>query len=127
MSVPGVTTRLASLAGVLLVGVVSGGAGTVLHQRWWGLLLAVATALVVLAWLPAGGLRLAFALAWCVPVLRGALARPAGGHLISADAAGLSFLAASAVLLGAALATVGGARSTGRGRAEDPRVPGPAS
>src|SRR3712207_8495956 len=41
--------------------------------------LAMATGLVVLAWLPPGGVRLAFTLGWCVPVLRGALARPAGG------------------------------------------------
>ena len=107
----------------LLVGVVSGAAGTLLHQHWWGLALALATGLVVLAWLPPGVVRVAFALGWCLVVLRGTLARPAGGFLISSDAPGWSFLAGSAVLLVAALTTV----AAGRGRAEDPGVQGPAA
>ena len=89
---------------------------TLLHQRWWGLALALTTGLVVLAWLPPGAVRVAFALGWCVPVLRGALERPAGGFLIGADAPGWSFLAGSAVLLVAALATVGSARPASRAR-----------
>jgi hypothetical protein len=112
----------------LVVGLVSGVAGTLVHQRWWGLALALAAALATLAWLPAGGVRLAFAVGWCVPVLRGALERPGGGFLISADAAGWSFLAGSAVLLVAALATAGAGRrtagGTALGRADDPGVRG---
>jgi hypothetical protein len=112
----------------LVVGLVSGAAGTLVHQRWWGLVLALAAALAVLAWLPAGGVRLAFAVGWCVPVLRGALERPGGGFLISADAAGWSFLAGSAVLLVAAVVTAGAGRRTpveaGPGRADDPEVRG---
>lgn len=104
----------------LVVGVVSGAAGTVLHQQWWGLGLALGTALVVLAWLPPGLVRLAFAIGWCVPVLRGALARPAGGFLISSDAPGWSFIGGSLVLLVAALATV----ASRRGRAGDQGVRG---
>lgn len=106
---------LAALA-ALVVGVVSGAAGTLLHSHWWGLLLALGTALVVLAWLPAGGVRVAFALGWCLPVLRGALEQPAGGFLIGSDAAGWSFLAGTAVLLVAALATVGARRGSGTSR-----------
>ena len=105
----------------LVVGVVSGAAGTVLHQQWWGLALALATGLVVLAWLPPGIVRLAFAIGWCVPVLRGALERPAGGFLISADAPGWSFIGGSFVLLVAALATV----ASHGGRAGDQGVRGP--
>jgi hypothetical protein len=82
------------------------------------------TGLVVLAWLPPGVLRVVFSLGWCVPVLRGALARPDGGFLIGADAPGWSFLAGSAVLLVAALATVRSARPARPGRAEDPGVRG---
>ncbi|WP_439936814.1 hypothetical protein ACS3YM_12820 [Nocardia sp. N13] len=104
----------------LVVGVVSGAAGTVLHQQWWGLGLALGTALVVLAWLPPGLVRLAFAIGWCVPVLRGALGRPAGGFLISSDAPGWSFIGGSLVLLVAALATV----ASRRGRAGDQGVRG---
>ena len=112
----------------LVVGLVSGAAGTLVHQRWWGLALALAAALAALAWLPAGAVRLAFAVGWCVPVLRGALERPGGGFLISADAAGWSFLAGSAVLLVAAVVTVGAGRrtpgETALGRADDPAVRG---
>lgn len=107
----------------LVVGVVSGAAGTLLHQHWWGLALALGTGLVVLAWLPPGVVRLAFALGWCVPVLRGALARPAGGYLIASDAPGWSFLAGSFVLLLAAVATV----ASRPGRAEDQGVRGSAT
>ena len=117
---------LAALA-ALVVGVMSGVAATLLHQRWWGLALALVTGLVVLAWLPAGGVRVTFALGWCVPVLRGALERPAGGFLIGADAAGWSFIAGSAVLLLAALATVrSGTRAAPEG-VEDPGVQRPAT
>jgi len=112
----------------LVVGLASGAAGTLVHQRWWGLVLALAAALAALAWLPAGAARLAFAVGWCVPVLRGALERPGGGFLISADAAGWSFLAGSAVLLVAAVATARSGRRTPAeeqpGRADDPGVRG---
>ena len=99
----------------LLVGAVSGAAGTLLHQHWWGLALALATGLVVLAWLPPGSVRLAFAVGWCVPVARGAMALPSGGFLIAGDAVGWSFLAGSGVLLVTALLTVAsGARDRAR-------------
>lgn len=109
------------------VGVLSGAAGTVLHLRWWGLVLALATAVAVLGWLPAGGVRVAFALGWCVPVLRGVLEGPGGGFLVGPDAAGWSLLAGSAVLLVAAAATVRGPRPASRGRAEDPGLRGQAT
>lgn len=108
----------------LLVGLVSGAAGTLLHQQWWGLALALGTGLVVLAWLPAGVVRLAFALGWCVPVVRGALERPAGGFLISSDTPGWSFIGGSFVLLVAALLTLGarrGSRSSGTSYLDSPR------
>lgn len=110
---------LVAVPAALVVGVVSGASGTVLHQRWWGLALALVAGLVVLAWLPPGVVRLAFALGWCIPVARGVLERPAGGFLISADTAGWSFLAGSAVLLLAALATVASGRRRPAGRSGD--------
>lgn len=120
--------RVALGLAALVVGLVSGAAGTLVHQHWWGLLLALGAALVTLAWLPPGGPRLAFAAGWCVPVLRGALERPGGGFLIGADAVGWSFLAGSAALLVAAVATAGAGRRTpgvgGRARADDPGVRG---
>ena len=114
---------LVALVVALVVGTVSGAAGTLLHQHWWGLVLALGTGLVVLAWLPPGVVRIAFAVGWCVLVLRGALARPAGGFLIGADALGWSFIGGSLVLLVAALVTVRGRR----GHAEDHGLRGPAT
>jgi hypothetical protein len=119
-----VLVDVAAVVAALVLGLVSGAAGTLLHQRWWGLLLALVTGLVVLAWLPAGGVRVGFALGWCAPVVRGALERPAGGFPISADAVGWSFLAGSAVLLVAALATVRSGGPPAGGRADDPGVRG---
>jgi len=109
------------------VGVVSGAAGTVLHLRWWGLLLALGTAVVVLGWLPAGGFRVAFALGWCVPVLRGVLEGPGGGFLVGSDAAGWSFLAGSAALLVAAVVTARRRAPAYGGRVEDPGLRGSAT
>ena len=111
----------------LVVGVVSGAAGTLVHQRWWGLALALVTALVVLAWLPPGAGRVAFAVGWCVPVLRGVLERPAGGFLIGGDAPGWSFLAGSVVLLVAAFTTAAGSRGRAGEGSEDHGVRGPAT
>jgi hypothetical protein len=119
--------ELVQVAAAGLVGVVSGVAGTLLHQQWWGLSLALGTGLVVLAWLPPGGGRLAFALGWAVAVVRGVLERPAGGFLIASDARGWSFVSGSGVLLVAALATVrSGARRRG-GRADDQGLDGSSS
>lgn len=120
---------LALLGGVAAtaVGVVSGAAGTVLHLRWWGLVLALGTAVVVLAWLPPGGVRVAFSLGWCVPVLRGAREGPGGGFLVGADAAGWSLLAGSAVLVVAAVATARGPRVAHEERIEDPGLRGSAT
>lgn len=115
--------RALALLLALPVGAVSGAAGTLLHQHWWGLALALGTGVVVLAWLPPGAVRLAFALGWCVPVLRGSLERPAGGFLIAADALGWSFMAGSLVLLVAALVTLLARRRD----AEDHGVRGPAT
>ena len=129
----------AVLAGLaLVVGLVSGAAGTLLHQQWWGLALALVAGLACLSWLPPGGVRLAFAVGWCLSVARGAIERPAGGFLIASDATGWAWLSCSFVLLVAALATVRGDRAARRGsessgtsylhspRGEEPREHRPA-
>lgn len=111
-------TTVGALVGVIgaaLVGSVSGAAGVLVHQLWWGLALALAAALVTTAWLPAGWLRSGFVVGWMLMVSRATLTLPGGDYLVSADAAGWSLLAGSLVLLVAALVTAGG-RS---GRADD--------
>lgn len=97
---------VAGAGAVFVVGFVSGAAGVLVHQSWWGLALALTAALVTCAWLPPGLLRLAFAVGWLVPVVRGALVLPAGDFLIASDTVGWSFLAGSFVLLMAALTTL---------------------
>jgi hypothetical protein len=117
---------LAALA-ALAVGVVSGTAGALLHQAWWGLAIALGTALVVLAWLPPGALRVAFAAGWCVAAIRGAVTRSGGGFLVGSDAAGLSFLAGSAVLLVAAVVSAAAAGRVRPRHADDQGDRGPAT
>ena len=78
---------MALLAGA--VGLLSGAAGTLLHQHWWGLALALVAGIASLGWLPPGVVRLAFAVEWCPAVVRGAIARPAGGFLGARHAATL--------------------------------------
>lgn len=102
-----VVRSLVGFLGAALVGAVSGAAGVLVHQLWWGLALALAAALVTTAWLPAGSLRVGFAFGWMLAVSRATLTLPGGDYLISADAAGWSLLAGSLVLLVAALVTVG--------------------
>lgn len=109
----------ALLAGAL-VGLLSGASATLLHREWWGLALALATGLVVLALAPPGPARVGFALGWCAPVLRGALPGPGGGFLVAADDRGWSLIAGSAVLLLAAVATVRSGRRAAPTRAHDP-------
>ena len=106
---------IAAVVGAFVVGLLSAAAGTLLHQHWWGLALAAAAGIVTIRWLPPGVVRLAFAVGWCLAVVRGAVERPAGGFLIASDAAGWSWLATSFVLLLAALATVRSGAAPRRG------------
>ena len=108
----------ALLAGV--VGLVSGGAATLIHHYWWGLGLGLVTALVVLAWLPPGPVRVLFAAGWLVAALRGAVEQASGGFLVASDAPGWSFLASSGVLLMGALISSVGTRPRPAAHAGDP-------
>ena len=123
-----------ALAGFLVavvVGAVSGVAGVLVHQAWWGLALGLTAALVTLAWLPPGPLRVGFAGGWLLAVSRATITLPAGDYLVSADAAGWSFLAGSLVLVVAALASLGTSSGVRSGkhpaRAEDHGLRGSAT
>lgn len=111
----------------LVVGAVSGAAGTLLHQQWWGLALALCAGLASVAWLPPGGVRVTFAVGWCLSVARGATERPAGGFLIASEPAGWSWMTGSFVLLVGALATIraGGAARRGSGSSGEPHLNSP--
>ena len=134
-TLPGLAAKrapvLAAVLAALLVGAVSGAAATLLHHYWWGLALGLVAAVVALGWLPAGPVRLAFALGWCLLALRGALPRPGGGFLVAGDAQGWSFLTGSFVLLVASVLTVASGRrrlaGPGRTRREDHGVRGSAT
>lgn len=110
---------LAGFLGAVVVGGVSGAAGVLVHQAWWGLALGLTAALVTLAWLPPGALRVGFAAGWSLTVSRATLTLPAGDYLIASDAAGWSFLAGSLVLVVASLATLGRRSGTRPAHADD--------
>ena len=124
------TGRDQVLAGFLVavvVGAVSGAAAVLVHQAWWGLALGLTAALVTLAWLPAGPLRLGFAAGWLLVVSRAALTLPAGDYLIASDAARV---VVPGRVAGARGRRAGDARSTVGGRparADDQGVRGSAT
>ena len=99
-------TRLLVGVGCLVTGAAAGLAAVLVHERWWGLLLALAAALAYAAALPGGVARLAFTLGWGGVVVRGALPRPEGDFLVAADAPGYVLLFTAPVLVLFAIATL---------------------
>lgn len=111
---------LAALA-LLVVGAVGGLSASLVHQRWWGLLLGLAAASVTTSALPAGGFRLAFMLGWFAAIGYAVLPRSEGDYLIPNSTAGYGLLGGSFVLFLIALATVPNRRT----RRDDPVVSAP--
>jgi hypothetical protein len=92
---------------LLLVGAVTGLAAVALHERWWGLLLAlVATAATLTALPPGWWSRLAFALGWTGLVGWLVNPRPEGDYAISQDGPGYTLLGVALVVLLVGLATL---------------------
>jgi hypothetical protein len=96
------------LAPVSLLAGVAAGVGTVAVYQWvWGLLLAAATAVVVVLATPAGwGTRLPFALGFGGVAVLGALPRGEGDYLVSSSASGYAVLGVALLVLCVALATL---------------------
>lgn len=94
-------------AALLVAGAATGLAAVALHERWWGLLLALVATASTLAALPPGWWsRLAFALGWTGLVGWLVNPRPEGDYAISQDGPGYTILGAALVVLVVGLATL---------------------
>lgn len=101
---PSHSARLAPLT--LLAGAAAGVGAVALHQRWWGLALAVVTSLVLLVAAPAGWTRLTFAVGFTGVVGLLTVPRGEGDYLVGATASGYTLLVVALVVLVVALATL---------------------
>jgi hypothetical protein len=97
---------------LLVVGVVGGLATVLLHQRGWGLLLGLATAVACTRALPRGWARVGFMLGWTAAVGWAMVPRPEGDYLVPGNLLGYALLAGSFVVLLVALATSGPTRGS---------------
>jgi hypothetical protein len=113
--------KVAIATACLVLGLVVGLSTVALHQRWWGLLLALpATAAEAYA-LPSGWwARMSFAFGWVAIVGYLALPPDEGGFVIAGDVQGYALLAFGVALLMAAMVTLGPIR---RGSAESDHAP----
>ena len=114
--------RLLVALALLVSGAAAGLAATLVHQRWWGLLLGLAVAALATCALPVGGRRCAFVVGWFAAITYAVLPRAEGDYLISDSLAGYGFLGGSFVILLTALATSAGPVSRRGSRAVDPQV-----
>ncbi len=116
--------RAAGLAAALAVaGAATGLASVAVHDRLWGLPLAVLASLAgLLALPPRWSTRPPFAAGWGVLVLAAAQPRPEGDRLVDADGPGWLLVALAALL---PLLAVGTAWSAGGGRASGRPSRGP--
>jgi hypothetical protein len=88
-------------------GLVTSVAAVMVHQRWWGIALAVAAVAAAAVALPAGWwTRLPFALGFVVVLGLGMVPRGEGDYLIPGNARGYVLLALGFVLVLTAVATL---------------------
>ncbi len=114
--------RLLVALALLVLGAFAGMAATLVHQRWWGLLLGLTAATFVTRALSAGGWRFAFMLGWLGAVGYAVLPRTEGDYLIADSGAGRGLLGGSFLIFLAALSTLPGPGSRLRSRADDREV-----
>ncbi len=106
-------------AGTFLLGLVVALSSVALHQRWWGLPLAIAaTAITAYALPPGWAARMSFAFGWVALVGYVAFPRGEGDYVISADLPGYVLLGFAVALLVAATVTLQPVR---RGSPEETR------
>lgn len=92
--------RLLAALALLVAGAVTGLATVAVHDRWWGLALAVAATAAVLVALPPGWWsRLSFALGWVGFIAWIANPRPEGDYAIGQDVEGYLLLVVAFVVL----------------------------
>lgn len=90
-----------------LGGAVTALAAVMVHQRWWGLALAVAATLATTAAIPAGwSTRLPFAVGFAAVLGLAMVPRGAGDYLVPGDAQGYSLVALGFLLVLTAVSTL---------------------
>ncbi len=99
--------RVVLLVACAAVGAVTGIAAVMVHQRWWGLTLAVAASGAVAVALPAGWWsRLPYALGYAAVLGLAMVPRGEGDYLVPGNARGYLLLAVGFVLVLTAVATL---------------------
>lgn len=94
-------------AATLVLGLVVGLSSVAVHQRWWGLALAIAaTTVTAYALLPGWWARMPFAFGWVAIVAYVAFPRGEGDYAISTDVPGYVLLGLAVALLVAAAVTL---------------------
>lgn len=113
-----VLLRLALALGCAALGIAVGVATVAVHERWWGLVLAVAaTAATVWALPPVWYARPPFVVGWALPIALGSLVRPEGDYLVASDAAGDALLISATMLV--VIAMLSWVLASGRRRRRD--------
>jgi hypothetical protein len=97
--------RAGVVLGMLAVGLATGLAVVLLHDRVLGLLLGLAATAATVVAAPGGARRLGFVAGWAAIVVYAAVPRPEGDYLLAADLEGYLLLAAVPVLVVVALVT----------------------
>jgi hypothetical protein len=98
--------RAGAALGLLLLGGVVGLSATWTHSRWWALALGAASTLVLELAVPAGLLRIAYAVGWVALSAYFLLARPEGDFVVASDPIGYAFIGVGLVVLLLAVATI---------------------
>jgi hypothetical protein len=97
--------RAGAVLGALLLGLATGLAVVLVHDRVLGLLLGLAATGATVVAVPRGARRLGFVAGWVAFVGYAVLPRPEGDYLVGADLEGYLLLATAPVLVVVALVT----------------------
>lgn len=97
--------RAGVVLGALLLGLATGLAAVLVHDRALGLLLGMAATGATLAAVPGGARRLGFVAGWVAVLGYAVVPRPEGDYLVAADLEGYLLLAVAPVLVVVALVT----------------------
>ncbi|MCW2833503.1 MAG: hypothetical protein JWN68_1456 [Nocardioides sp.] len=111
--------RLALAVALLVLGASAALAATLVHQRWWGLVLGLAAAALATLALPGGSRRFAFMLGWFGAIAYAVLPRTEGDYLIAASGSGYTLIGGSFLLFLTALTTLPRPGSSRRSRGDD--------
>jgi len=116
--------RVLAAAGLVVAGAVTSLSAVAVHERWWGLPLAVAATVLALAALAPGWCsRVAFAAGWAGMLAVLASPRPEGDYAVSRDLPGYALLGLGLGVLVAGLLTLPRPGRPAGGRSSTRRTP----